>query len=113
MRKLIFILLLGLFTTTVANAQYPTDVEKSVSDFMRKAKAEKFVRKIQPQLHRVYINPVAWVYFNYDVKKGFTKICAKYVNMHIEQDAEIVKIYSYQSGEKLARYNSLLGFKVF
>ena len=113
MRKLIFILMIGLLSTAVAEAQYPTDKETSVITFIQKAEESEMICKIQPQLRRVYIDPIAWVYFNYDIKKKFTKVCAMYMNMLTEQNAEFVKIYNYQTGKKLARYNSFLGFKVF
>jgi hypothetical protein len=113
MKKLILISLIGLFSITIANAQYPTNVEKDVREKVQLLIQKDFTEKIQPQLHKVYVRENVWRLINIETKKKITLVLAMYVNMHTDQDVEIVKIYSWTSGQKLARYNSFSQFKFF
>jgi hypothetical protein len=113
MKKLILISLIGLFSITIVNAQYPTDIEQDVHETVELLVQKDFVQKIQPQLHKVYVREDVWRLINIETKKRITLVLAMYVNMHTDQDVEIVKIYSWTSGQKLARYNSFSQFKFF
>ena len=91
---------------------YPPQLKKEIDSTMRIARESGFVKKVQPKLNRVYVNPLMWAKTNVEEKKSIAVQFAAYLNLQKNTDAEIVQIYSFQSGEKLASYNSVTGFKV-
>lgn len=97
--------------TRVSPATDPAKV-KQLEDYVEKAQKAGLIHRLDANMHKVQVNPVAWAYFDADAKKGFAASLAAYCDMNSSYTGRWVDIIDGQSGKKLAAWGPL-GFTVY
>lgn len=112
MKKLILLIIISLFVT-LSYGQYASDVQQVVEYKVSKLYEVELLKKIQPKLHKAYIEEGLWSVLPVDNKKSIIRVLAMYCNIHTDQNVQFVKLYGYYSGKKIAQYTPLRGFKFY
>ena len=63
--------------------------------------------------HKVYLKPTFWAQMDSKLKNDMTVSFAIYCAIKNHKDVMDIEVYDKQTGQKIAEYNQLFGYKVF
>lgn len=92
-------------TTTKQSDQTETTHAQSRTSLMDEFRDYGFLKRVDREIKRVYVDEVMWATTNIDEKERITKFFAGSFGGYVD-------VYGYNSGKILAKYG-LLGFKVY
>jgi len=85
---------------------------EAIEQLVTKLTNEGLIKKIGFRERKAWIDSAAWVLINAEAKETLTKTLAFYCGYKDKSFSYFIDIMDWQSGKKLAKYNSL-GFKVY
>lgn len=86
-----------------------TKIEEAVNGSV----AAGLTQKIEYQYNKIYVSRLLWMSLNVQQKENAAVNFAYYCGYKNGQNIYWAEIYDWQSGEKLAKYDTLSGFKVY
>lgn len=104
------ILLMVLAHSVKAQSGYSAEEKKAVIEWVEEGVNKGIIKKTEVDFHKVYIDHQSWHLYNYDDKKGITKMLSIY--MEIQTGTRFVKVYSYHTGKKVAKWGTF-GLKLY
>lgn len=100
------------FNVAPNNTGLTQDERESLAAYILKLIDSDFIKKIDNSPHRMYVDRYIWDNINIDMKRDFTEKAGLYFAMKENSSNDMVEIYDYVSGKKLAQMG-LTGFKVY
>ena len=88
---------------------YRADIEAAIN----RAISEGLIKKIDARAGRVWIQELAWISIDSEVKEKMTRVIAAYCAIQKNTEYQSIDIMGWISGKKLASYTSFGGFKVY
>lgn len=91
----------------------PAAAWAKVESAVNTALKEGLVQKLDVQAGKAWIKEMVWELSNAEVKENTATILATYCAVKKNMEYRSIEIIGWQSGRKLASYNSWSGFKVY